>query len=536
MSISEISRQEEIENLYNICIRLYDNTKDKDINDDSFKNIISLNGGYGSGKTVFLKAFEGYVKQQGNPHIVKLNIWEDDFADDPLIPILHTIAEHEIFKEIQDKIAFLMSILKGTGFIVKTSLTFLKIDITEHIDDFIAFLTDKNINLENIQELSEKSKEFKAFITQAKAYFENKKTVQSAIHKNLKKIDAEFFIKKQVIQLVKKCLHDTVLNTDKPFFILVDELDRCRPDYAVTTLERIKHIFNVPRLIFILAVDRKQLEHSVRHAFGADWDFDNYYLRFAPLEINLGRLSEKFSAKELLEENLYKNLLESIQQNSCLRSELEAEAKIQEIFVQICDEANLRPRTLIHTIEKRKVLDILPEYLIPMIFLSTDNDYRDSFYKIYIEYDFIHETIQRNIKKLFDKLMGLLLEDGEINGLLIFDILALFCLPKINGNINYNYVDKNGNHTNYYLVLEKPINNLYNAISSKKTTNDYGSKIPNYMQNDTTFVGSSINNYFLTLKIITKRTNIILNEYDTLKQHQPTLKALFEHYKPIENE
>ena len=112
MSLSEISRQDEIENLYLLSTKLYENTKDKTLDDDSFKNIISLNGDYGSGKTYFLKKFQKHVKEQGNPQIVKLNIWEDDFADDPLIPILHNIAEHDVFKSLKYDLNLFASFFK----------------------------------------------------------------------------------------------------------------------------------------------------------------------------------------------------------------------------------------------------------------------------------------------------------------------------------------------------------------------------------------------------------------------------------------
>ena len=58
--------------------------------------------------------------------------------------------------------------------------------------------------------------------------------------------------------------------------LLVDELDRCRPTYAVQILEKMKHLFNVPN-IFVLAVDRNQLGlfHSinVRTRDGCEWLF-----------------------------------------------------------------------------------------------------------------------------------------------------------------------------------------------------------------------------------------------------------------------
>src|SRR5690242_5599096 len=53
-----------------------------------------------------------------------------------------------------------------------------------------------------------------------------------------------------------------------PVVFFVDELDRCRPDYAVALLERIKHLFNVEGVVFVLSIDRQQLVNSVKAIYG----------------------------------------------------------------------------------------------------------------------------------------------------------------------------------------------------------------------------------------------------------------------------
>jgi hypothetical protein len=65
-----------------------------------------------------------------------------------------------------------------------------------------------------------------------------------------------------------------------PLFVLVDELDRCRPNYAVAMLERIKHLFEIDDVVFILATDTSQLQHSVKALYGAEFESARYLLRF----------------------------------------------------------------------------------------------------------------------------------------------------------------------------------------------------------------------------------------------------------------
>lgn len=73
----------------------------------------------------------------------------------------------------------------------------------------------------------------------------------------------------------------------KPLVIFVDELDRCRPNYAIELLERIKHLFNTEGLVFVLALDKKQLGHSIQAVYGNGIDSNGYLRRFIDFEYQL---------------------------------------------------------------------------------------------------------------------------------------------------------------------------------------------------------------------------------------------------------
>jgi hypothetical protein len=62
--------------------------------------------------------------------------------------------------------------------------------------------------------------------------------------------------------------------------VFVDELDRCRPDFAVSTLELIRHYMSVPDVIFIFTLDLEQLIHLVKTIYGFDTDAWGYLRRF----------------------------------------------------------------------------------------------------------------------------------------------------------------------------------------------------------------------------------------------------------------
>jgi hypothetical protein len=73
----------------------------------------------------------------------------------------------------------------------------------------------------------------------------------------------------------------------KPLTMIIDELDRCRPIFALEILERIKHFFAVPHVHFVLGAHLQQLQNSVKAAYGADIDAQAYLQKFIQLTLHL---------------------------------------------------------------------------------------------------------------------------------------------------------------------------------------------------------------------------------------------------------
>jgi hypothetical protein len=100
---------------------------------------------------------------------------------------------------------------------------------------------------------------------------------------------------------------DEIINPSKlekkPFkdkiYIFIDELDRCRPDFAITLLETLKHFFSVKGIVFVLTVDLEQLEGSIKHVYGKHIDCEGYLMRFVNLFFNLPKPEIKNYAKHL---------------------------------------------------------------------------------------------------------------------------------------------------------------------------------------------------------------------------------------------
>jgi KAP-like P-loop domain-containing protein len=95
----------------------------------------------------------------------------------------------------------------------------------------------------------------------------------------------------ELADLIKAVVAET--QKKPPVFVLIDELDRCRPSYAVSLLERVKHLFSVEGVVFVIATDTEQLGYAVSGAYGNSFNgarylkrfFDRTY-RFQPVAIN----------------------------------------------------------------------------------------------------------------------------------------------------------------------------------------------------------------------------------------------------------
>lgn len=94
---------------------------------------------------------------------------------------------------------------------------------------------------------------------------------------------------RDTVRAFRKELETFAKADDKPVVIIIDELDRCRPAFGVRLLERIKHYFDVPNLVFVLVMNRRQLVSAIKGVYGADTDAETYLGKFLHLTLALPR-------------------------------------------------------------------------------------------------------------------------------------------------------------------------------------------------------------------------------------------------------
>ena len=89
------------------------------------------------------------------------------------------------------------------------------------------------------------------------------------------------------IEAFKQSLAEMAAESEKPVVIFLDELDRCRPDFSVRTIERVKHFFDAPGVVFVLLLNRTQLAAAVEGLYGPKVDADAYLSKFIPISLTL---------------------------------------------------------------------------------------------------------------------------------------------------------------------------------------------------------------------------------------------------------
>ena len=72
-----------------------------------------------------------------------------------------------------------------------------------------------------------------------------------------------------------------------PVYVLIDELDRCRPNYSIEVIESVKHFFNTKNFVFVIATDSEQLQHSIKAVYGNGFNANLYLSRFFDLSVTL---------------------------------------------------------------------------------------------------------------------------------------------------------------------------------------------------------------------------------------------------------
>ena len=197
-----------------------------------------VNGEWGSGKTFFLERCAEELKTiwEPAPRVVEFNAWQKSYLKNPLLDLVYCLTA----KLGEDS-------GKALRRIAKRAARHLAISV----NDAVANRTMGILNFRKI----------------AKREMTTWEVTDNAIEE----------LKKELRKVAER---DRIV-------VLVDELDRCEPLYALQLIETARHVLAVPNLQVVIAVNQQALEQSIQHTYGSAYDAERYLRRFIDSALQL---------------------------------------------------------------------------------------------------------------------------------------------------------------------------------------------------------------------------------------------------------
>lgn len=281
---------------------------------------VSLNGEWGSGKTFLLKRWQCDLKNNGYTAIY-FNAWEDDFLSDPFIAIIGQLwkeLKKDSFKEVCEAVK-----TAAIPFLKRVGISMLNSGINKITGVDLPEIVDNEL----------------------------KTASESAFDNYVKLTDCRDDLKKRLQELADKIFSEK----QKPLIFIVDELDRCRPTFAVEVLERIKHLFNIRHIIFVLGIDRKQLGKSIQAVYG-NIDVENYLHRFIDIDFAIPEPDHKKFFDALWA--CYK-IPEYLKENTRNENYNKSDVRERDLFKDVCYDIMAR-----HNFSLREIEQTLKIYIL----------------------------------------------------------------------------------------------------------------------------------------------------------------------------
>lgn len=256
--------------------------------------VLNVNAEWGFGKSYFLRGMAQDL--QASHPVVTIDAWKNDFSDDPYTMVMSEInatVSALIPNAGSEQVAFanrsLQAVKQNAGKILlagakgatKKLVTKLIGDGFDEIADLISKSESRDQEPEQTDTFSEATAAgldaFKQGVADVSG--ELLDALASRMINDYQEIKTSQEQFRASLSQLLKALNE-IGSVQVPMFIFIDELDRCRPPYAIALLERIKHLFDIEDIVFVVATDTKQLSHAITGYYGADFDGTNYLHRF----------------------------------------------------------------------------------------------------------------------------------------------------------------------------------------------------------------------------------------------------------------
>ena len=224
----------------------------------------AVNGVWGSGKTYLLKNWADDLTELGYK-VIRIDAWKDDFVEDPLAVVVG-----QFVRSLTGWKQFVFSLSSKSGLIRAIGCLCAKLW-------WLVVARFSKIATLSLVDFYEIGKDINDIV---KAEIQSK--TWNMVDAYSKAIEAKGDFRKRFEKFTEDCFK----STKHPLVFVIDEVDRCRPTFAVALLERIKHLLNVDHAVFVLGVDMEALGATVKTVYG-EIDVENYLRRFFDVKFDL---------------------------------------------------------------------------------------------------------------------------------------------------------------------------------------------------------------------------------------------------------
>jgi hypothetical protein len=251
--------------------------------------VVTVEAPFGTGKSTFLACW-AIALQQRQHTVIRFNAWETDYSQDPMaafliclrrsMPKTAEVATDRVFN-LARKIMRALAV-KAPGIVVKGALTRAigEAGATE-------LLATVGVSKEDIATVAE-----------------------MAVSEALEAQEAAENAREQFKVALESLVAATAKTESAKLIVFVDDLDRCRPTYAIELLESIKHFFSVSGVVFVLALDWSAIESAAKAAFGDALDAGAYLRKFIDWRYRLPEPSAVLFARYLCQQYQLADLLD----------------------------------------------------------------------------------------------------------------------------------------------------------------------------------------------------------------------------------
>ena len=259
--------------------------------------VLAIDAPWGAGKTTFLNMWAQYLRNNKFP-VISFNAWENDFTGNPLFSLNAELSEglrisaNHLESEEQKVVAGILWKIQDVVQNYWKKFTKLSAPI---VASLLAKQLDIPVSEEDVAQVAQLGRE----LLLQSGNEQNDDSDEIDESKNELSLD-EYTVLKRTLEKFKEDLEKEAKKLSEtepylPLVLIIDELDRCRPTYAIELLEVAKHIFNVDGIVFVLAINISEMVHSIRSLYGNEFDAEGYLRRFIDFDYRLPEATHKLT-------------------------------------------------------------------------------------------------------------------------------------------------------------------------------------------------------------------------------------------------